>query len=81
MGKLQGKTFSISGKTDTVRKRLVEMIESAGGKYIREVSGKVNMLITAPDAYTKDTEKLERAKSLGVSLIMEADFMRMLNPA
>lgn len=81
MGTLQGKTFSISGKTDTVRKQLVAMIEDAGGKYVREVSGKVNLLITAKDAYTKDTEKLEKAKSLGVSLIMEADFMRMLNPA
>ena len=81
MGTLQGKTFSITGKLSRGRKIIVAMIEKAGGKYIREISGKVDYVIANPDAYDRDTAKLDKAQSLGLSIIDESHFMRMLNLA
>lgn len=81
MGTLQGKTFAISGTLSEVRKKIVEKIENAGGKFVKNVSNKVNFLILGKDAYEKDTTKLEKARQLDIFLITEAEFMRMLNPA
>lgn len=81
MGTLQGKTFSISGTLSEVRKKFVEKIENAGGKFVKNVSNKVNFLILGKDAYERDTTKLEKARQLDIFLITEAEFMRMLNPA
>lgn len=81
MGTLQGKTFAISGTLSEVRKKIVEKIENAGGKFVKNVSNKVNFLILGKDAYEKDTTKLEKARQLDISLITETEFMRMLNPA
>ena len=81
MGTLQGKTFAISGTLSEVRKKFVEKIENAGGKFVKNVSNKVNFLILGKDAYERDTTKLEKARQLDVFLITEAEFMRMLNPA
>lgn len=81
MGTLQGKTFAISGTLSEVRKKFVEKIENAGGKFVKNVSNKVNFLILGKDAYERDTTKLEKARQLDIFLITEAEFMRMLNPA
>lgn len=81
MGTLQGKTFAISGTLSEVRKKIVEKIENAGGKFVKNVSNKVNFLILGKDAYEKDTTKLEKARQLDIFLITESEFMRMLNPA
>ena len=79
MGKLQGKTFSISGTLNRGRKVVVRMIEDAGGKYIREVSKNVNYLITGVDAELRDTEKLCKAQLLGISIIDFHDLERMIS--
>ena len=79
MGTLQGKTFSISGTLSEVRKVVVRMIEEEGGRYIREVSKNVDYLITGDDAITRDTEKLCKAQSLGISIIDYHDLMQMLS--
>lgn len=81
METLQGKTFAISGTLSEVRKKFVEKIENAGGKFVKNVSNKVNFLILGKDAYERDTTKLEKARQLDIFLITEAEFMRMLNPA
>ena len=81
METLQGKTFAISGTLSEVRKKFVEKIENAGGKFVKNVSNKVNFLILGKDAYERDTTKLEKARRLDIFLITEAEFMRMLNPA
>lgn len=81
MGTLQGKTFAISGTLSEVRKKFIERIENAGGKFVKNVSNRVSYLIIGKDAYEKDTTKLEKARALDIFLITEAEFMRMLNPA
>ena len=81
METLQGKTFAISGTLSEVRKKFVEKIENAGGKFVKNVSNKVNFLILGKDAYERDTTKLEKARQLDIFLITEAEFMHMLNPA
>lgn len=81
METLQGKTFAISGTLSEVRKKFVEKIENAGGKFVKNVSNKVNFLILGKDAYERDTTKLGKARQLDIFLITEAEFMRMLNPA
>ena len=79
MGTLQGKTFSISGTLMRGRKVVVRMIEDAGGKYIREISKNVNYLITGVDAELRDTEKLCKAKTLGISIIGFHELKEMIN--
>ena len=79
MGKLQGKTFSISGTLNRGRKAVVRMIEDAGGKYIRDVSKNVNYLITGVDAELRDTEKLCKAQLLGIPIIGFHDLERMIS--
>ena len=81
MGTLQGKTFAISGTLSEVRKKFIERIENAGGKFVKNVSNRVSYLIIGKDAYEKDTTKLEKARALDIFLITEAEFMRMLDPA
>lgn len=81
MGTLNGKTFAISGTLSKVRKHFIETIENAGGKFVKNVSNRVNFLIVGADAYEKDTTKLEKARSLDLFLITESEFMKMLNPS
>lgn len=81
MGTLNGRTFAISGTLSEKRKVFIERIENAGGKFVKNVSNKVSFLILGPDAYEKDTTKLEKARELDIFLITEAEFMRMLNPS
>lgn len=81
MGTLQGKTFCITGKLSQGRKAVVAKIEEAGGKFIREISSRVNYVIANDDAYEKDTAKLEKATGMGLRIINEQEFLRMLNPA
>jgi len=72
---LAGKTFVLTGTLPTLtREAAAAKIEAAGGKVSGSVSRKTSYVLAGEETGSK----LEKAKSLGVSVIDEAEFLRML---
>ncbi len=72
-GALAGKTYVITGTLPTLsRARAASLIEEAGGRVASSVSKKTDALVAGDDAGSK----LEKAKSLGVEVIDEAELLR-----
>ena len=72
---LAGKTFVLTGTLPTLtREEAAAKIEAAGGKVSGSVSRKTSYVLAGEETGSK----LEKAKSLGVSVIDEAEFLRML---
>lgn len=73
---LAGKTFVLTGTLPTLsREDATAKIEAAGGKVSGSVSKKTHYLLAGADAGSK----LEKAKTLGVAIIDEAEFLRLVN--
>lgn len=73
--KLAGLTFVLTGTLPTMtRAQAQEQIEKNGGKVTGSVSKKTSYLLAGEDAGSK----LTRAQALGIPVLSEADFMRML---
>lgn len=74
-GVLGGKVFVLTGTLETLtREDAKKIIEEAGGKVSGSVSGKTDYLL----AGTSPGSKLKRAKELGVNIIDEATFKRLM---
>ena len=74
-GAFSGKTFVLTGTLPTLsREEAAVQIEAAGGKVSGSVSKKTHFVLAGEEAGSK----LEKAKSLGVPVIDEAEFRRML---
>lgn len=74
--KLQGKTFVISGVFQKYeRQELKELIALHGGKNAASVSSKTDFLLAGEGM---GPAKLAKAEKLGVKIISEADFERMI---
>ncbi len=74
--KLAGLTFVISGVfTKHSRDQLKDLIELNGGKNSGSISGKTSFLLAGENI---GPEKLKKAEKLGVKLISEDDFIKML---
>ncbi len=75
---LKGKTFVITGAVQQFanRNELKALIESKGGKVTGSVTGNTDYLIN--NDITSTSGKNKKAKELGVSIIDEEQFMRML---
>lgn len=74
---LEGKTFLYTGTFSTMSREQVEQkIAANGGKLVSGVSGKLNFLIVGESA---GPSKLDKATKLGVSMISEDEFLKMLN--
>jgi DNA ligase (NAD+) len=74
--KLSGMIFCITGSLPSMdRKEVESIIELNGGKCTGSVSKKTNYLLAGEAAGSK----LEKAKTLGVSIISEEDFLNMIN--
>jgi DNA ligase (NAD+) len=74
--KLKGLTFVISGVFNKhSRDQLKEMIEFHGGKNSGSISGKTSYLLAGDNM---GPEKLKKAQSLGVKIISEEDFVKMI---
>lgn len=76
---LQGKTFVITGSLEKYSNRdeLKSVIESYGGKVSGSVSAKTFALIN--NDIESSSSKNKKAKSLGVQIINEEQFMQLLN--
>ncbi len=74
--KLIGKTFVVSGVfTKFSRDQLKELIELNGGKNSGSISGKTSFLLAGDNM---GPEKLKKAQNLGVPIISEEDFEKMI---
>lgn len=75
---LSGKTFVITGSLNnfTNRDELKEKIESLGGKVAGSVSNKTSYLINNDSTSTSGKNK--KAKELGVPVITEEEFLKMI---
>jgi DNA ligase (NAD+) len=72
-GALSGKTYVLTGSLPTLsRTRATELIEQAGGRVAGSISKKTDALVAGEEAGSK----LEKAKSLGVEIIDEAELLR-----
>ena len=73
---LQGKSFVVSGKFSIARDDLKKMISKFGGKNVSAISSKTDFVL-AGDAM--GPAKLKKAEKLGVPIISEDDFMKMIS--
>lgn len=73
-----GKTFVITGSLThfSNRKALQELIESKGGKVSGSVSAKTSYLINNDTA--SNSSKNKKAKELGIPILSEEDFVKLL---
>jgi DNA ligase (NAD+) len=74
--RLEGKTFVISGTFERhSRDQLKDLIEKHGGKNSGSISGKTSYVLAGDNM---GPEKLKKAEKLGVPIISEADFEKMI---
>ena len=73
--KFEGLTFVLTGSLEKyTRQEATELIEKYGGKVSGSVSKKTNYLLAGEDAGSK----LTKAQSLGVKIISEEEFEKMI---
>jgi DNA ligase (NAD+) len=74
-GALAGKTVVITGTLPTMsRTKATEVVEQAGGRVTNSVSKGTSFLVSGEEAGSK----LEKARSLGVEIIDEAELLRRI---
>ncbi len=71
---ISGKVFVITGTLSAPRDTFKAIIETAGAKVSGSISSKTDYLLAGTDAGSK----LEKAKGLGVKIISEEEFNRLL---
>lgn len=73
---LEGKKILASGKLNQFKRdEIVDFIKSHGGQYVSSVSKKLDFIIEGEDM---GPSKKEKAQKLGIPLISEEDFLKML---
>jgi DNA ligase (NAD+) len=77
-GAFLGKTVVLTGTLDGFKRvRAKELIEENGGETADSVSARVNLVVAGGDAGSK----LDKAKKLGIEIIDEAAFKKMIEDA
>lgn len=71
---ISGKTFVLTGTLSVSREEVKKEIESLGGKVSSSVSSKTDYLVAGESAGSK----LEKATSLGVSILTEDEYRKLL---
>ena len=72
---LQGKQFVLTGKLPTLsREQASALIEQHGGRVTASVSQKTDFVLAGEDAGSK----LDKARALGIAVIDEPEFLRMV---
>ncbi len=72
---IAGKRWVLTGTLSQAREEVTELILERGGKVSGSLSNKTDYLLAGTDAGSK----LEKAKALGVKIVDEAGFRRMLD--
>jgi DNA ligase (NAD+) len=76
-GPLSGKTLVVTGTLENYSREEIEsLIEQHGGRAAKSISKKTDYLI----AGEKAGSKLEKARSLGVAILTESEFMALVGP-
>ncbi len=75
---LAGKTIVISGNFSISRDEMKGLIEANGGKNSGSISGRTSFLLAGSKA---GPEKLKKAEELGIKVISEEEFMKMIPEA
>jgi len=76
-GALAGKAFVLTGTLPTLsRSEATQLIESAGGRVTGSVTKKTDAVVAGDDA----GGKLEKARTLGIPIIDEAELLRRVTP-
>jgi DNA ligase (NAD+) len=74
-GKFSGKTFVFTGTLEKMsREEAEEKVRLLGGKASGSVSSKTSYVVAGPEAGSK----LDKARELGVEVLTEGEFARML---
>jgi DNA ligase (NAD+) len=77
-GKLTGKQFVLTGTLPTyTRDQAKQMIEESGGRVVGSVSKKTDFVVAGADPGSK----LEKARTLGITILDEAGLRELLNRA
>jgi len=77
-GKLSGKTIMFTGGFEKIsRSEAKSLVEENGGKVLGTISSKLNILVIGNNKPTKS--KIEKAKEMGVKIISETDWYKLLN--
>jgi len=71
---IKGTTWVLTGALSQPRDEIAEIIISRGGKVSASVSKKTSFVLAGDDAGSK----LEKAKQMGIRVLTEADFRKML---
>ena len=76
--KLAGKIFVVTGNFGTPqrRKEIEELVEKYGGKKASSVSSKTNYIIAGEKP---GSSKMKKAEQLGIPVISEEEFLKMIN--
>jgi len=75
-GELQGKQFVLTGKLPTLsREQATAFIDQHGGRVTASVSQKTDFVLAGEDAGSK----LDKARALGVTVIDETEFLKMVS--
>ena len=75
--KLKGLSFVVSGVFNSFsRDEIKKMIEQNGGKNVGSISGKTNYVLAGENM---GPEKLKKAEKLGIPIISEEEFIKMVN--
>ncbi len=72
---LKGKTFVVSGVFEMPRNELKKRIEDNGGKVSSSISSKTSYVVAGDKM---GPSKLEKAQSLGITIISELDFLDLI---
>jgi len=76
-GVFAGKTFVLTGTLPTMtREEATAKIEAAGGKVTGSVSRKTDFVLAGAEAGSK----LEKAQQLGIKILDEAEFLKLVGP-
>lgn len=72
---LAGRSFVVSGRFSRSREEMKELIEQHGGRNLSAVSGNVDFLVAGEKM---GPEKRKKAEKLGVRILSEEEFLKML---
>ena len=75
---LAGRSFVVSGRFTRSRDEMKELIELHGGRNLAAVSGNVDYLVAGE---TMGPAKLTKAEKLGIRILTEEEFLRMVGEA